>query len=209
MDIKVHRFSCKPPETPYAPVWDYVIAEKKIDIDVEELSRLILSNKRETIAHFFNVLQWEDQVCKDLLKEIKEFHAQYIKNTCTGFDPKLKVRSWANIMNKGQKIEKHYHSSMENSYLSGHFCVKCDDSATNYYHPYDMAATYPFKNEPNLLTLFPTWIPHDTTTHKGDSERISIAFDIMLESTPLDNVDTFAGDVAYRLQNDETQLVYL
>ena len=208
MSVKVHKFSSESPETPYAPVWDYCIAEKKIDIDVDKLADLILSNRGENIANFFNVLKWDIPVCKDLLNEIKIFHTEYVKNTCGKFDSKLKIRCWSNVMHKGQDIKQHYHSTKENSYLSGHFTVKCDDSSTNYYHPYDHRE-YPIENSPNMLTLFPTWITHGTSIHKGDSERITIAFDLILESTPLSDLDSYAGEVSRNLQNDIGELVFL
>ena len=36
---KVTRFTSAPPQSPYAPVWDYCIAEKETNIDVEELAK--------------------------------------------------------------------------------------------------------------------------------------------------------------------------
>ena len=39
---KVTRFTSAPPQSPYAPVWDYCIAEKETNIDVEELAKVCL-----------------------------------------------------------------------------------------------------------------------------------------------------------------------
>ncbi len=38
------------------------------------------------------------------------------------------------------------------------------------------------RNEPGLLTLFPSMLFHATTPHEGDQERISLAFDIHIEN---------------------------
>ena len=209
---KVTRFTNDPPQSPYAPIWDYCIAEKKIDIDVEELAKVILLKESEIIKeypgcddgdtglgldsltarfNYFNVLQWDSPVCEELHKEIRGFHAEYAKNTIGNLSNhqffkeggELKVRCWANVMRKGQQIKKHFHSFHPHCYLSGHFTVQCDDTSTVYYHPYH-SGSYPFKNSPNNMTLFPTWVPHSTDKHESDVPRITIAFDILLHNAP-------------------------
>ena len=42
---QVIRFTSDPPQSPFAPQWDYVIAEKETKVDVEELAKLILSKE--------------------------------------------------------------------------------------------------------------------------------------------------------------------
>ena len=42
MVIKAHQFRSELTVSPYAPEWNYVIAEKEIDVDVEQLGKLIL-----------------------------------------------------------------------------------------------------------------------------------------------------------------------
>ena len=48
--IKVHRFTNNNITTPYAPTWDFIIAEKRTDLDVKGLAKIILDG---TIDHFF------------------------------------------------------------------------------------------------------------------------------------------------------------
>ena len=224
---QVIHFSSDPPQSPFAPQWDYVIAEKETKVDVEELAKLILSKEEEIKEkypddwdhyddgdtglgadsltarfNYFNVLDWDSPACKELHKEIKDFHDLYVQNTVASpeggdigvgqkyYDSpffkdggELKVRCWANVMRKGQQIKEHSHSSFPHSYLSGHFTVQCDNTETVYHHPYHQQ-TYPFKNIPNVMTLFPTWVPHSTTVHESDTPRITIAFDILLHNTP-------------------------
>ena len=215
--VKVTRFANDPPQSPYCPIWDYCIAEKKTDIDVEELAKVILLKEIEikeqypannrTLNYddgdtglgldsltarfnYFNVLEWDSPVCQELRKEIKLFHAEYTKNTIGDLSNhqffkeggELKVRCWANVLRRGQMIKKHFHSYHPHCYLSGHFTVQCDDTSTVYYHPYH-SGSYPFKNTPNSMTLFPTWVPHSTDKHESDVPRITIAFDILLYNT--------------------------
>ena len=56
---KVTRFTNDPPQSPYAPIWDYCIAEKKTDIDVEELAKVILlkavSYTHQTLPTIYSV----------------------------------------------------------------------------------------------------------------------------------------------------------
>lgn len=210
--MELYKFVSEPPQTPYCPQWDYVIAVKSINIDVEELSNLILSKRHKTLPNdqgdilYLNPLKWNYPVCKDLLNEIKKFHKEYVKHTSPQFDPKLKVRCWCIIMDKGQYFAPHSHSLKGTSYLSGHFTVKCDESSTNYHSPYDLKS-YPIKNVPNMMTLFPTCTIHTTSPHQGDSERITIAFDLILESTPLDHLQTFS-DVKNN-HNNENELIFI
>ena len=212
MVVKVHQLKNEPPETQYAPLWDFVIAEKETDLDVDELGYIILSKEKEIIEEYpegwanqpvhdgytglgtdsltsrfkyFNVLKWDYPVCKQLHKQIIEFHDEYVQGTRKPRLNNLKIRCWANVMSKGDKIPKHHHGSFAHSYLSGNFAIKCEDTSTNYFHPYDNNEMYPIKNKPGHMHLFPSWLPHDTSMHKGDSERVIIAFDIYLEHSPL------------------------
>tara|TARA_X000000368_G_C22840378_1_gene627366 strand:- start:40 stop:696 length:657 start_codon:yes stop_codon:yes gene_type:complete len=202
MVVKVHTFKNESPQTPYAPVWDFVIADKETDLDVDELGYIILSKEKEIIEeypevntdgytglgkdsltarfNYFNVLKWDYPVVKDLHNEIRIFHDQYVSNTTDGkFDAEFKIRCWANVMRKGQKIDKHCHATHPHSYLSGHFTVACNDTSTIYFHPYS-PEPYPLKNSPNSMTLFPTWMSHKTDSHEVDIPRITVAFDILM-----------------------------
>jgi len=204
MVVKVHTFKNESPQTPYAPVWDFVIADKETDLDVDELGYIILSKEKEIIEeypevntdgytglgkdsltarfNYFNVLKWDYPVVKDLHNEIRIFHDQYVSNTTDGkFDAEFKIRCWANVMRKGQKIDKHCHATHPHSYLSGHFTVACNDTSTIYFHPYS-PEPYPLKNSPNSMTLFPTWMSHKTDSHEVDIPRITVAFDILISN---------------------------
>tara|TARA_B100001996_G_C18630919_1_gene581732 strand:+ start:758 stop:1459 length:702 start_codon:yes stop_codon:yes gene_type:complete len=210
-NVQIHPFNTQPPETPFAPYWNYVIACKKTDIDAEEFAKLILikekeikeeyptgsyqysnysdgstglgSNSLTSRYSFFNVLKWDHPICKELHDNIRTFHNEYLYGTIgqTKFPEKLlKIRCWANVMRKGEKIKRHCHATHPFTYLSGHFTVKCDNTSTNYFNVYT-DESYPIKNAPSQMTLFPTWIPHSTDRQKEDTERITIAFDIVCD----------------------------
>jgi len=196
---KVHHFASNPPESPYCPYWNFIIAEKVLDIDVEELGKLILERQSEKYlitdgptgcdSYFFNVLKWDSPVCKQLHQEIIKFHDEYLKGTNQISTDNLKIRCWSNVMSKGDQIQRHCHDDCGYAYLSGHLQIKCEDTTTNYYHPYNNNSVYPIENVPGAMTLFPSWVPHDTSVHQGDSERVISAFDIYLEGNSLSSMD--------------------
>lgn len=49
------------------------------------------------------------------------------------------------------------------------------------------------RNEPGMLTLFPSAVVHGTSPHAGDSERITLAFDIFLQDYDLGGRQGAAG----------------
>ena len=88
---------------------------------------------------------------------------------------------WYNVLRNGQKIEPHLHSTNENSYLSAHFTVQCDNTSTVYINPVNQLndpQIFEEKNEIGNLTIFPSYVPHYTTEHLSDTPRITIAMDV-------------------------------
>lgn len=208
-DPKVDRFVSEPPKTPFAPCWEYYIAEVMLDIDCDALSTLILEKEKQIIAtypsdsdgytglgsnsltsrfKYFNVLNWDHPEISKVHRGIKKFHAMYYEHVVGNYKPpKLYIRCWANVLRCKQSIKKHVHSIHPHTYIGGHIAIKCDDTSTVYVNPYDHANGLHYsKNVPGKLTLFPNYIPHYTTEHKSEEERITIAFDI----TPLDKIFT-------------------
>ena len=59
--------------------------------------------------------------------------------------------------------------------LSGHLCVKVDSSTNTYY------GGKPVRNVNGEMIFFPGTMTHWTDTYMGDSERITVAFDIFSE----------------------------
>jgi len=120
----------------------------------------------------------------------------------------ISANCWLNVMRKGDRIKIHQHGYHPSGYLIGHFCVSCSNTATVYVNPYehcdeneliedvrgDMTQSrmiyhdgesdndgeklYASANREGKLTLFPTYVPHFTTEHKEDTERITLAFDL-------------------------------
>ena len=52
------RFVSEPPETVFAPVWDYSIAIKSTNINTEDLAKIILEKEKEIKEKYPN--DWEN-----------------------------------------------------------------------------------------------------------------------------------------------------
>ena len=149
-------------------------------------------------SEYYNVLMWDNPQIDQLKDEISEFHNWYYQ-ACTGNVPNhgIRVGGWMNIMRKGDRIKKHVHGYGAKTYLSGHFTVSCSDTKTIYMNPYDHLAEedvirevreenhtfsdklYVSENSVDKISIFPNYVPHFTTEHTQDDERITLAFDLM------------------------------
>ena len=83
-------------------------------------------------------------------------------------------------MRKGEKIQRHNHSSAQEalkySQVSGNLFI-CSDHETKTWYEQE-----PVINSPGCITLFPSFVNHETDQYMGDEVRISIAFDIKNET---------------------------
>tara|TARA_A200000159_G_scaffold77333_1_gene71613 strand:+ start:4304 stop:4948 length:645 start_codon:yes stop_codon:yes gene_type:complete len=196
--MKIYKFGCEM-FTPFAPHWEYLIAEEDSKGDYTPLKNEILKRENEIIDEFeyehdwgtglgknsltarsnkYNLLEFEN--AGPLREDIRKFHDGFIEHIGLSMTGPIFVQCWANVMRKGAKIAIHCHGFSPHSYLSGHVCVQVTDTQTHYYNPY---AVEPWSsdNKAGKMTLFPTWLKHGTDRVKDDEERITIAFDIMDE----------------------------
>lgn len=120
----------------------------------------------------------------------------------------ISASCWMNVMRKNERIRLHQHGYHPTGFLSGHFCVSCSNTKTVYVNPYehqsenillkdadsidedskmvyhsgetenDGEKIFASSNKEGKLTIFPTYVPHFTTQHKEDSERITLAFEL-------------------------------
>jgi hypothetical protein len=180
------------------------------DVNFQELSSLILEKEKEILnkecplnlisdgntslgpnsltSRFrtYNVLKWEHPQIDKLLKNIKFFYHESLKTFNVKHDGKLYIQCWANVMRKEEEIKIHTHCNNDSSFLSGHITVQCDNTQTIYFNPilYDVnkgyQESYSFDNFPGKINIFQSNIPHKTTKHMSDIERITIAFDLLM-----------------------------
>jgi hypothetical protein len=198
------------PKTIFAPEWNYIFGEKLIvNIDLEHIAKLVLS-KRYTIlkdtklpenlmdgntglgpysltSRFlqFNVFEWDDPEILKLFTAIQDSYKQFLKDH--NIERKnTYVQCWANVLNETEEIKIHNHATHEYSFLSGNFCVRANNTHTVYVDPinyFGSKQSVISDNQAGMLNIFQSCVPHFTTPNNDKLERITIAFDIILEES--------------------------
>ena len=212
--VNIVKFKSEPKRTFFAPEFDYTIFETQtFEVDFKELAKLLLSKEKEvlelplstvsgdaytglkkdsTTTRFdkYNVLKWEGENIKHIKGNIISFHNHILKYFNQPPVNELYIQCWYNVMRKGEQIKPHLHNIGPNCYLGGHICVQCDDTSTHYINPINQIndpMTYSSKNDVGKMTIFPDNVPHYTDIHNSDKERITIAFDLLIENPYKDN----------------------
>ena len=93
------------------------------------------------------------------------------------------AQSWFNVMRNGQWINFHSHGMDENTLYGFHITIETENTSTIYHNPFDPKQIIEVPNKIGAITLFPNFIPHQTTTYEGGDVRISIAGDIAESSS--------------------------
>ena len=144
--------------SPFAPTWDYFIAEKLLsNIQCTRLKNYLLSKQQEVFAiknnlddcgtglgnetttarsGSYNIFTWDQPDINILKKEIASMCNNYHERVTGKKISKFGLAGWMNIMKKGDRIELHNHGFCNDSYLSGNFTVSSDDTKTVYNNPF-------------------------------------------------------------------------
>jgi len=203
--MEIIQFLSMPRQTPFAPEWSYVLGEDIIeDIDYKKIASIVLSYETEIVNKFpkssdaytglgensltsrfkhFNVFMWNDTEITKLKNGITEKYKEFLIKLNL---PRRKVwiQCWANVLRKDQEIKPHIHGITPFSYLGGHVSIQCKDTSTVYINPVNQLNDPEIFDSPNAIgkfTIFQNCIPHYTTVHVADQERITIAFDLIVE----------------------------
>jgi len=204
----------KPPQTPFAPQWRYHLGYELIsNIDFKKIAKIILKKEKYILKKFppstkssidgytglgknsltsryehIDIFSWwPDAEIKKLKPIVLDFHSRFLKEIKIKGLPHshFDLKGWTNVMRKGERIKAHLHSTEPTSYLSGHICVQCQDTATYYINPVNQLNepyTQKIPNEVGQIVLFPTCVPHYTDTQLGNKERITLAFDFSFKT---------------------------
>ena len=179
------------------------------DINVDKLAKKILNNEPKIIKKYpakgidlkydfdgntglgsnsltsrschFNILDWWGT--GSLRRWMRDGYEKYHNIQ----DTPLYVQCWANVMRKGDQIKSHKHESRDGTspvkHLCGHLSVQVDGSTSTYYDG------SPILNKNGQMTFFPAHTFHWTDRYENNSERITVAFDILSEE--FYNIDIF------------------
>jgi len=203
----IHTFTNKPHQNIFNQNYKYFIFENNYSSQVKpkKLASFILKkekniiNKTKKEFEKINKTGWQDggtglgvnsltsrsplynlvefKETKYLKKIIKNAHLDFMQELNLTVEDNLYIQCWANVMRKGDKIKKHFHSINNYDYLSGHICIQTKDTNTYYLEPYHKEE-FTLKNKSGNITLFPSWIEHFTDEVLDNKERITIAFDL-------------------------------
>jgi hypothetical protein len=186
---------------------DYVLEIEKTIIEKEELVSKVPKSGNDPYKH---TQQWKqhnifndvpglggehlDRFPKN--KCVDDFfnllRTNYLEHIATLRYPRIKVyiNGWANVLRKGEWISMHNHMSHTDAYLSGTYYLTTVDTClwlVNPAQPAGEAASeldqHAISTEARKLILFPSWVPHYSSKYEGDDLRISLAVDIITEST--------------------------
>lgn len=217
--MDIISFLSEAPCTPFAPEWNWVIAEEMLtNVDFNKIAKIILQKEQEILNAFppsnkssvdaytglgensltsrygsFNVFEWQDEEIQKLKTEIHLVYLKFLQilndeNMRDAPRRKVWIQSWANVMRKGEKISPHLHSTSPYCYLGGHVVIQTEKTNTVYINPINQLNDpneHVSENKVGKLTFFQNNIPHYTTEYTGNSERITIAFDLVVDENPL------------------------
>jgi hypothetical protein len=206
--MKIINLKSKDPQTFFAPTWSWYLGESHISPLTEQMyhdvSALVLEKEKEIISQFqatndgytglgensltarfekFNVFSW-DHFLIDYLKQEIFFRYLDFLNATGAPRRKVWIQCWANVLRDGQAVAAHLHGVHPYTYLGGNLVISCNNTSTVFVNPINQInepVGYESINEPGKLTLFQNCIPHYTTMHTGPNERITIAFDLVVE----------------------------
>jgi hypothetical protein len=135
---------------------------------------------------YYNFLDGNDEEVVAFRNFIHNSYLEYQKGLGNPIF-KVYVHGWVNIIRQGEQITPHNHANAhvtapeETSYISGNFCVRADNTSTNYRSPYIHNAWKSIPNNAGDLVLFPSFVFHNTSVNVATEPRLSLAFDIITE----------------------------
>lgn len=136
---------------------------------------------------YYNFLNFSSLYTIELKKIIRMYYTEY--GNALGIDTNRKIycQCWANkIYNDGRIITPHNHAEAHGgapeyySYISGHICLRAENTTTDYKSPFTKEYI-PLQNNNGDMTLFPSFLTHKTSQNLSNVPRVSIAFDLITE----------------------------
>lgn len=203
----ISNFRSMKPQTPFTPEWNINIWFSKYENkdNLKIMKSWILENESVIIekhkskekhdggtglgeksltANFIYFDLFYETRNIDAFVDYKKFVESEYRKFCKELkikDEKCFIISWANVAKNKQKIHKHNHGATHYAYLSGNCHLDNYETETIYHNPYDHNVRYTVPNVEGGLTLFPSYLYHSSTEHKEKNDRISVAFDILVE----------------------------
>jgi len=204
--MKIYNFHNGKLRNNFNPQYSFYLAEDSLDLNTDTMAQLLLNKEKEFLNkypsftdggtglgnksitsrfYYYNLLQIPET--KFLKKHIRKTHDKFLMNLGYKIETNYYAQCWFNVMREGEQIEKHFHAEKNDGYLSGHICIDVDNTNTYFELPY-FDEKYISKNQPNKITLFPSWVKHYTDQVPKNKTRITLAFDIRQEYAYITNI---------------------
>jgi hypothetical protein len=226
--MQIGKFYSKPKHNFFAPSWEYYIGMTNVNHPafVDDFKQYILLKEKEIISNFkglgndagtnlgvdsltakyrfYNIFAFDDPIAKAFKTFVVEQYKVFLQEFGLHI-PQTWGRCWANVLRPGEHIGAHNHGCHSYSYLSGHFVLAAENTATYYENPVDLS-THREENIPGTLTFFPSYLRHWTDKNQSNSERITLAFDLYIADEEF-RKNNFYG--YFREENDapEVQII--
>ena len=204
----VYQFKTKPANNPFAPEFNYILLEGQCFtedecLDIKEYllyqEKYLLEKLKDKPAldgntglgensitakfPYFSVFDFNHKLVSKIKSSIVEHFNDILKISNLSWHSHLYAQSWFNVMRPGQKINFHAHGVNEDILYGFHITISTEETSTIYHNPFDHRQTIDIPNKVGYITLFPNFIPHQTTVYNGSDVRISIAGDIVDSSS--------------------------
>ena len=176
----------------------YMYMETLTDIDNEKISEWILNYKENTETRkLTNQGGWQETISdyqdEPIFKNFIEAILKILKVTRLKTEgKKVSITSWANVNEKGNWNFIHNHTGTD---LSGVYYVKVPENSGEivFFDPRKIDTKHSFfqeeqpqafgiQPEEGNLILFPSYLEHMVTPSESDETRISIAFNVCVDS---------------------------
>ena len=225
---EIFKIKSSIPYTEYAPQWDISLGiaqwheTDKIDtikqfcLDIEEEILSLpsendggtgLKNRTTNKFESYNLFDYTDRCpeLNDLLNFFKESVIDFLRKD-NNPPRETMIKSWFNILKKGDEINEHAHGCKSVDYLSGNMHLDTYKTKTFYKWPYDKVESG-VPNHKGNLTIFPSYMFHRANKHLEETPRVSIAFDLYVKDFMSE--DLFSKSIPFiTLDNLEEMLYY-
>jgi len=199
----VYQFKSKKANNPFAPEFTYTMIEGACftPYQCNEIKHYLLNKEQYLLDKFkdkpstdgntglgessitskfpyFSVFDFDHYMVKLMKDKLLELFTDILTISNASWHSHLYAQSWFNVMRTGQKINLHTHGVNEDILYGFHITISTENTNTIYHNPFDHRQTIEVENKPGYITLFPNFLPHQTSTYNGNDVRISIAGDL-------------------------------
>ena len=182
MKKTVWEFVTKKPNNPFVPNYRFVLLSGPC-FTIGDGNTGLGNDSITARFPYFSVFDFEHPFVERIRQAVLEYMQDICTITKTNWHSHLYAQSWFNVMRNGQKINFHSHGMNEDILYGFHITIETENTSTIYHNPFDTKQIIEVPNDIGTITLFPNYIPHQTTTYEGNDVRISIAGDITESSS--------------------------